>query len=866
MSRAPLWFVGGLFLCVSLSFWTFPALAADTSSTAEQRVISGKVIANVNVSDARILSQEGRKLHVGFDLANQDTQVQALGIRFGFELVKTTKEKQFVVDTFVAPDSIDLAPGQSVKKEAEYVVPEVLSGDFAVWVVARNAGGLILGLGSAGQVAFTSQSGRVEIKTDSCILRVAGDKTEYNLLQGVDVTPNETLTLSCQVENRTGIAQTLIPSFDTKRRSQYGDPMTVPSVPVSKIFLAASEKKVIDIVIPKASSPQAYDVRVVLRNESNPDMASNAINAHYVVRGVSATIQNISFDRSSFRTGESVKAVLFWSPSADQFLGSRAGSGTKIEEIIATLDIQSENGVACIDPLTQTVAGDVAMPTLSAIAIADCVRPTATVTITDSTGTVLDTRVVALVQTILNTQPIQPVDEDVFVRGGVRTALISIGIVLFLMASAFIILRRRVRAVGVIKTFVLLSLLSIGFLSGGGKAEAVSWMDVQIDVDDYGNIVRCSLEGMSNPAYCSWHFQATVNTNKTVYSPGENIILSSAVQSTMCANTTRYNSITATFEGSSITLQEGLVPGESTVYGSGLFVAPSNPGTYRINLSFFSGWGVTSTSFIDITVSCDWKSGSACTSAANNCGSTNAGTYSCAGVCSANAPANESIGGSCTSAANNCGSTNSGTIGCGGVCSVAAPANIALGTACSGPANACGMTTPGTITCAGCSSIVAPANTLCDLAVCKDGCTSTLDRSGSFSVTSGSPSTTLKACFYEAGTSACTSGVDVTGSATWIETNAPKDAISFSSTGILNTRFVNGDEVFRVSYGGVTKSPRVTVTCIPNSCSIPAAKAVTDTYCPETVQDTHVPTGCDGMTLTCPGTRHCDYNVKEVEP
>jgi hypothetical protein len=177
------------------------------------------------------------------------------------------------------------------------------------------------------------------------------------------------------------------------------------------------------------------------------------------------------------------------------------------------------------------------------------------------------------------------------------------------------------------------------------------------------------------------------------------------------------------------------------------------------------------------------------------------------------------------------------------------------------------MTIPGTMTCAGCNSTVAPSNALCDLAICKNSCSSTLDRTGNFTVASGPPSTTLKACFYQAGTGACTGGgVDVTGSATWTETNAPKDAIYFSPTGVLNARYVNGDETFNASYLGVTKSPRVTVTCIPNTCSIAPAKTVTDTYCPEVTQDTGVPTGCDGMTLICPGTRKCNYNWREIAP
>lgn len=260
-----------------------------------------------------------------------------------------------------------------------------------------------------------------------------------------------------------------------------------------------------------------------------------------------------------------------------------------------------------------------------------------------------------------------------------------------------------------------------------------------------------------------------------------------------------------------------------------------------------------------------WWLGNAC-SVSNICGASNSGTFLCSGLCSVGAPALPAgYGTACVSAANNCGSTNSGVIGCSG-CSVGAPANIPLGTVCQGPANACGMRTPGVITCSGCDSTVAPSDALCDLAVCKNSCVSTLDRTGSFTVASGPPATTLKACFYQAGTGACASGVDVTGAATWTETNAPKDAMYFSPAGVLNARYVNGDEVFNVSYLGVTKSPQVTVTCIPNTCAIAPAKVVTDTYCPEVTQDTGVPTGCDGMTLVCSGTRKCNYNWRETAP
>lgn len=302
-------------------------------------------------------------------------------------------------------------------------------------------------------------------------------------------------------------------------------------------------------------------------------------------------------------------------------------------------------------------------------------------------------------------------------------------------------------------------------------------------------------------------------------------------------------------------------------------VTPANPGWLGVgcwsapNACGAQGWGTINCAgaCTGVTPPNPWYLGNAC-SVANVCGISNSGTLLCSGACSVGAPALPAgYGTACTSAANNCGSTNPGAIDCSGGCNAVTPANIPLGNACSGPANACGMTIPGTITCAGCNSTVAPSNALCDLAVCKSSCSSHIDKTGNFPVDSGT-STTLKACFYQTGTSACASGVDVTGSATWTETNAPKDAIYFSSTGILNSRYVNGDEVFNVSYLGVSKSPQVTVTCIPNTCSIAPAKTVTDTYCPEVTQDTGIPTGCDGMTLICPGTRKCNYNWREIAP
>ena len=124
---------------------------------------------------------------------------------------------------------------------------------------------------------------------------------------------------------------------------------------------------------------------------------------------------------------------------------------------------------------------------------------------------------------------------------------------------------------------------------------------------------------------------------------------------------------------------------------------------------------------------CDANYGNACTSSANACGQTNAGTIQCNGSCSASTPANPAgYGNACsaTSAANACGQTNTnyGTIQCNGSCSAStpsAPANPAgYGNACNSAANSCGMTNSGTIQCNGSCSASTPSDALCPAGTC----------------------------------------------------------------------------------------------------------------------------------------------------
>lgn len=110
-------------------------------------------------------------------------------------------------------------------------------------------------------------------------------------------------------------------------------------------------------------------------------------------------------------------------------------------------------------------------------------------------------------------------------------------------------------------------------------------------------------------------------------------------------------------------------------------IAPNTTTNYAGTVSNATGSNSCGTT-LTVNPACSANYGQSCTSAANACGQTNTGTYSCSGVCSATTPANPTGYGSvCTSAANACGQTNTGTIQCSGQCSATKPPNSSCGNA-----------------------------------------------------------------------------------------------------------------------------------------------------------------------------------------
>lgn len=541
-----------------------PMLISDTGATS---TAEAAVMANINLSDALILSQDDSKLTLSFSLTNQGEKPQ-YDINYGFEVIRDTATGQSKVDSFTAKETLTLDAGESVTKAATYSLVNLPPGTYSLWIVAQTAGGVMLGLGNAGEFTVVTSTG-VEIKADSCYLTIPSSSanTTYNLRQGVDVAADEDLTINCVVINHGITDRTVITQLETFKRSIRGDKVDfVDGAPV-RISLKSKEEKLISVIITKPAAPQSYDVSLALLDSTTNQIVSNQVVAHYVLAGISATIQTVNFDKPDYKAGEEMSLDLVWTPAADGFEESRLG-GTEIEgNFTASVSVIDGNGQVCVPAFSSILTERT--QTLKAVSAITCAYPAATVTLIGPDGATLDTRNITSPTPVVeeNSAPYSAGDNDMMI---VTIIFLALSLVTVFLAMS------RHKKVNIAQASKLLIITAVAissvFVAGVEKVEAVTW----------GPDLWCDGTGS---CFADAAITFTVNSNKNTYAPGENIVLSSFIQNAYCANSAKEYWMTASLQSQNISIANQIaVAGGTTDYRSGVLVAPMVPGVYTINL------------------------------------------------------------------------------------------------------------------------------------------------------------------------------------------------------------------------------------------------------------------------------------------
>lgn len=480
-----------------LSLLFFLILASITVPFVHKAKAEIYTVANVEIYDPVIISQVGNKYKLAFDIFNGEG-VQAQ-VKYGIQLVGKVSYGSYVADEKIFDETLTLKPNGTLHKEVEYAAPEFLQGNFDLKIVSKNSNGLPLGINSFGETRLNGSGQFVEVS--SCQLSVGGLGDKYTLTQGVDILPSENLYLKCKLENRSGSDYRLQPFAELYRRSIFGKMLS--SMNSEEIALAANESKTFDFAVPKGNIPQAYDVSFYLKNAGK--VISNKVLFHYVLHGESATIQNLRFDKESYKSGETAKVFFVWTPRSDIFPGARIME-EKNQAVELGIEIKDGSGKSCSEKFQKKLVSDTdnfEIPINS-----DCAYPRIMAELTNGEGKVLDSLNFGYdrpnIKSVKVSKESESVDKTPFMALALIIAFIP---VLFFGYKKF-------------KTRFLVLMIFIigGTVSFSGMAEAVT-----VTIDSVVHDIKV------NTTY-------NVNLNKSTYSPGEEIVINASVVNGICNN------------------------------------------------------------------------------------------------------------------------------------------------------------------------------------------------------------------------------------------------------------------------------------------------------------------------------------------
>ena len=383
-----LWIFLGAFFFMGMPFWVSAQEEVNAKEQTAQ-ISEGEVnpedavnlndmqiVARVELYDAEIVSQENNKFKLRFRLVNEgDIQPQ---VKYLVQL--TDQDNQKVIHQQYYDEMVTLGKGEELKKEIAYEAPYGLNGKYNIHISAGNLKGLTLALGGFGEVEMTGE-GLIEF--NSCYIEIGDEKFPVN--SGVDIDPTEQAVVRCEVFNSSVYDIEAKLNVDINERSPFGE--AVKKEEMETQFFKAKETTSVTYNLFLPEKPQSYDGNMVFK--SNNLVSSQTVPLHYVVRGDSATIQNISLDKDDYLANDIMKIRLLIAGDADDFPQARETvreNGNN--KLFAEVAIFDERNKKCADAKEFEI--DKSINDFDLKAQSDCRNPNISVKLKNADGKILD--------------------------------------------------------------------------------------------------------------------------------------------------------------------------------------------------------------------------------------------------------------------------------------------------------------------------------------------------------------------------------------------------------------------------------------------------------------------------------------------
>ncbi len=535
-----------------------PALPKITPAPSPNQAT---LIADINFRSPLISSQKNNIFQIYFRLENNFSKSEA-GIRYGVQLVKDNK---LVDEKIYTNDTLSVENNNSIQKIFTYTAPDYLSGNFDLWLVAKNESGLPLAAFKLKDPITLNGNGEyLEINQDSCALRIDGEAADkkYTLIQGVSLNANENLKLSCDATSHFKEPKTISITQTAFFRSAFGEQIGQPQKE-TPITFQPQEKKTVIIAIKKPNDPQAYDTLINFYNSDQIDQAkiAQSIDVHYVIAGETATIQKFDLDKIGYQKGNMIEASLRWSGSADNFDGSRTEK-TAQKKVLADIDIINQTNQVCAQVKDQALDQTANTAKFTLKSGIDCTDPNVKVTLKNEQGKVLAERDFRF-------------QKDKIIEGKTQTSSQNNAKKIALLIFCIILL------------FLVIAIIAKIFFSSkkSGTKKIISILFFLWFLLGCGRNVANAATFAANPGWSSFDYSINFTDNSTnTYSSGATVNYAlTGVYHETCNNVTNWTIFSVDCAGGSNYLQLFYANVSSNVSANGSCTALSTPGQHYVN-------------------------------------------------------------------------------------------------------------------------------------------------------------------------------------------------------------------------------------------------------------------------------------------
>lgn len=410
------------------------------AQTAETEV-EYTLVSTVNIYSATNTKIGNKTYSISFEMHNKQG-IQS-DIRYGIQLVNRFTSKP--VDMYLVNEAITLGEKDSKQISLEYTIPDyVPDGVYRMLIISQNQNGLLLAsspISIPEKFITIENSSGIDIK--KCYLTVEGEDpgVNYTISEGVAIRPDgEKIRATCEIQNSSFKSDDLKLQLITHKRNQLGD-ILANNVLEQVVTVKSRSTQTISFPVPTLTTPQAYDIDTFLINEKG-EKVSYSVFLHYVVSGVSATIQNAILDKTDYLYKDVAELRVLWTASADTFTNSRI-PGKDVSYILEA-NIKNSAGEICGSISKNVKSAKILEETLLNIDISrDCSSALAEVVITDTDGNILDTTKIDLNNPVAQVQINPNVPLAGFSFANFNTVFILIFIVvLVLIAYGILVLRK----------------------------------------------------------------------------------------------------------------------------------------------------------------------------------------------------------------------------------------------------------------------------------------------------------------------------------------------------------------------------------------------------------------------------------------